>query len=65
MNIWDTFVREKNEKIVDGSTGDVALDSYHQYKQDVQMLKAIGVWFLSERFFINKSKLVSHGSVYL
>lgn len=51
MNIWDTFVREKNEKIVDGSTGDVALDSYHQYKQDVQMLKAIGVWFLSQRFF--------------
>lgn len=43
MNIWDTFVHNRPEKIKDQSTGDVALDSYTHYKQDVQMLKAIGV----------------------
>lgn len=49
--MWDKFVHERNEKILDGSTGDVALDSYHHYKQDVQMLKEIGV---AEVFFLYK-----------
>ena len=42
-NIWDTFAHRINSPIVDGSTADVACDSYHKYKEDVQLLKTMGV----------------------
>ena len=37
MNIWDIFTRLEG-KIKDGSSGDVACDSYHKYKEDVQLM---------------------------
>ena len=43
-SIWDEFVR-KPGKIVDNSTGDVAADSYHKYKEDIALLKKLGVPF--------------------
>ncbi|HBM79324.1 MAG: GH1 family beta-glucosidase [Clostridiales bacterium] len=42
MSIWDTFCR-KEGKVLNGATGDVACDHYHRYKQDVSMMKDIGV----------------------
>jgi beta-glucosidase/6-phospho-beta-glucosidase/beta-galactosidase len=41
-SIWDTYVHTR-PFIVDGSTGDIAADSYHLYKQDVKALKELGV----------------------
>jgi beta-glucosidase len=41
-SIWDRFVR-LNGKIVDQSTADVANDHYHRYKEDVQLIKELGV----------------------
>ena len=41
-SIWDRFCHEGNH-IANGDTGDVACDSYHRYKDDVSMLKDIGV----------------------
>ena len=37
-NIWDTFTKVPGH-IVDGSNGDVACDSYHQYPKDIELMK--------------------------
>src|SRR5882724_10629241 len=39
---WDVFSHTAG-KIFQGDTGDVADDSYHRYKEDVQLLKNLGV----------------------
>jgi beta-glucosidase len=41
-SIWDTFSHTPG-KVFQGDTGDVACDSYHRYKEDVQLLKSLGV----------------------
>jgi beta-glucosidase/6-phospho-beta-glucosidase/beta-galactosidase len=51
VSIWDTYVHEHPEFIVDGSNGDIAADSYHQYKQDVAALKHLGVSIILVHFF--------------
>jgi beta-glucosidase len=40
-SIWDTFARTPG-KTVGGATGDVADDHYRRYKDDVQLMKALG-----------------------
>jgi len=40
-SLWDTFSHTAG-KTYHGDTGDVADDSYHLYKEDVQLLKALG-----------------------
>jgi beta-glucosidase len=41
-SIWDTFSHTPG-KTHDGDTGDVADDYYHLYKQDVQLMKELGL----------------------
>jgi beta-glucosidase len=41
-SVWDTFSHTSG-KTHNGDTGDVADDSYHRYKEDVQLLKKMGV----------------------
>ncbi|WP_319462802.1 GH1 family beta-glucosidase [Micromonospora sp. RTP1Z1] len=41
-SIWDTFAHSPG-RIVDGSTGDVACDHYHRYREDVALLAGLGV----------------------
>lgn len=41
-SIWDSFSRTPG-KILDGSNGDVAVDQYHRYKEDVKLMKDMGV----------------------
>lgn len=40
-SIWDIFAHTPG-KIANGDTGDIASDSYHRYREDTQLLKAIG-----------------------
>jgi beta-glucosidase len=40
-SIWDTFSHTPG-KTFHGETGDIADDSYHRYKEDIQLLKNLG-----------------------
>lgn len=42
LSVWDTFCRQPG-KILDGHSGDVACDHYHRYREDVAIMKSIGV----------------------
>ncbi len=42
VSIWDTFVHTPG-KIVNGETGDVAVDHYHRYKEDVALMAELGL----------------------
>src|SRR5215212_5977372 len=41
-SVWDTFAHTPG-KVVNNATGDVADDHYHRYKEDVQLMKSLGV----------------------
>ena len=40
--IWDTFSYTKG-KVLNGDTGDVACDHYHRYKEDIRLMKELGL----------------------
>lgn len=48
-SIWDRLCHERPEVINNGDTGDVACDSYHRYKEDVQCIKELGVGSCSNK----------------
>ena len=41
-SIWDVWTLIEGN-VADGSTGQVACDSYHRYREDVQLLKDMGL----------------------
>ncbi|XP_047004240.1 myrosinase 1-like [Schistocerca americana] len=60
-NIWDHMFHEHPEYGTNGDNGDVACDSYHKYKEDVQMLKALNVDVY--RFSISWPRILPTGDV--
>ena len=42
ISIWDTFSKTPG-KVANGDTGDIAIDHYHRYPQDVALMKEIGL----------------------
>ncbi|KAM0939863.1 putative glycosidase [Dioscorea sansibarensis] len=60
QSVWDAFVHEHPEKIDDHSTGDVACDEYHRYKEDVKLLKDAGMD--SYRFSISWPRILPKGT---
>ncbi|WCJ19002.1 beta glucosidase 16 [Euphorbia peplus] len=60
-SIWDTFTKKYPEKIKDRTTGNVADDSYHKYKEDVAIMKGLG--FDAYRFSISWSRILPSGSL--
>src|SRR5262249_42956222 len=57
-SIWDTYAHTRG-KIRDGSTGDVANDHYHLYKQDVRMMREMGA--KAYRFSISWPRIFPDG----
>ncbi|XP_042489606.1 beta-glucosidase 13-like [Macadamia integrifolia] len=60
-SIWDVFTRKYPGKIRDLSNGDVAIDFYHRYKEDVAIMKGLGLDAF--RFSISWSRVIPHGKV--
>ncbi len=58
-SIWDRFVHTPG-KIQNNDTGDVALDHYHRYREDVQCMKGLGA--KTYRFSISWPRIFPQGS---
>ncbi|CAM8881674.1 unnamed protein product [Rhodiola kirilowii] len=59
MTIWDTFAR-KFGKVSDFSNGDIAVDQYHRYPEDIQLMKDMGMD--AYRFSIAWSRIFPNGT---
>lgn len=57
-SVWDNFVRIPG-KTFKGTNGDIAVDHYHRYKEDVQLMKAQGL--KSYRFSIAWTRILPDG----
>ncbi|MBA0612031.1 hypothetical protein Godav_012676, partial [Gossypium davidsonii] len=60
-SVWDQFIREFPEKIKDNSNLEVAADSYNRYKEDVSILKDLGV--NAYRFSIPWTRILPDGTL--
>lgn len=60
-SIWDTFSHKYPGKIKDHSNGDVAVDSYHRYKEDIKIIKEMGLD--AYRFSISWSRVLPKGKL--
>ncbi|GAY34157.1 hypothetical protein CUMW_009970 [Citrus unshiu] len=58
LNNWDNFTH-KPGNIMDGSNGDVAVDHYHRYLQDLDLMDYLGV--NSYRFSISWARVLPNG----
>ncbi len=58
LNIWDVFSKE-TDKIFDQQTGEVACEQVHRYKEDVQIMKQLGL--KAYRFSINWARILPDG----
>lgn len=59
LNIWDDFTHQKG-KIKDNSTGDIACDHYHRYKEDVKLMSETGL--KAYRFSISWARILPKGT---
>ncbi|WP_327294798.1 MULTISPECIES: GH1 family beta-glucosidase [unclassified Streptomyces] len=57
-SIWDTFSHTPG-KIADGSHGDIAVDHYHRYREDVALLAELGM--TAYRFSVSWSRVQPTG----
>ncbi len=58
-SIWDTFSHRRG-KIKDGTTGDVACDFYHRYREDTELVRDLG--FDAQRFSISWPRVLPEGT---
>jgi len=59
MHIWDVYTKEPG-RVYGGHTGDTACDHYHRFREDVQIMKEIGLE--AYRFSIDWSRVLPEGT---
>jgi beta-glucosidase len=59
QSVWDVFCKKKGA-VFEGNTGDVACDHYHRYKEDVALMKALGI--NSYRFSVSWPRVLPSGT---
>ncbi|GMH30218.1 hypothetical protein Nepgr_032061 [Nepenthes gracilis] len=60
-SIWDVFTTDYPDKISDHSNGNVATDLYHRFKDDIKLMKEIGLDAL--RFSISWPRILPQGNL--
>lgn len=58
-DIWDVFCKEKG-RVYEDQNGDVACDHYHRFREDVALMKELGIQ--AYRFSINWSRVFPNGT---
>ncbi|MBQ7329694.1 MAG: beta-glucosidase [Oscillospiraceae bacterium] len=58
LSVWDVYTHEAG-RIKDGTTGDVACDHYHRFKDDVKLMKELGI--RAYRFSLSWPRLIPNG----
>jgi beta-glucosidase len=58
-SVWDVYANPKNGKISDGSTPWVATDFFNKYKEDIALMKSLGVKNL--RLSFSWSRIIPEG----
>jgi len=56
--VWDTFSR-KPGAVFEGHSGEVACDHYHRYRDDVALMKTLGI--RSYRFSVSWTRVLPDG----
>ena len=59
LSIWDTFSHTPG-KVMNNDTGDVACDHYHRFREDVQLMKQLGL--KAYRFSLSWPRLLPEGT---
>lgn len=58
LSIWDMYCKE-NGKVFSGHTGDIACDHYHRFKEDIKLMKKMGI--KAYRFSISWPRVIPNG----
>lgn len=59
LHIWDVFCQEKG-RVFGGHTGDVACDHYHRFREDVAIMKEMGL--KAYRFSLSWARILPDGT---
>ena len=59
LHIWDVFCREKG-RVFGQHTGDIACDHYHRFREDVAIMKEMGLG--AYRFSLSWARLLPEGT---
>jgi beta-glucosidase len=58
-SIWDHFAKTEPARIKDGSNGDVACDHYHRWRDDIALMKNLGI--AAYRFSVAWPRILPRG----